>query len=258
MKAKLWFRSGLLLLLCALLGSCGTPVPEGSSVPAEESSEAVSIPEDPNARIARAYLEELLEAEWSPDWLTAERAESIRESVKQLKAPFLTEADVLHIAERAVPFYFAVWQEEEKVSLPACGVMAAFAWDPNDYVGTTFDCYTKLLAYTVYLFTPPDDVFREEEVGRKISSDTLATWQGFYLPLAGNYSTRSEVLAVLQEGKNGLTLQLSELAEGEHPLDFRYCEGLSLLRGDGEELPFVLIDLALQGDVALPEGFCAS
>lgn len=248
----------LCLCLCLLFSACGTPS-DGSSAPVEEGSEVPPVPEDPNAKAACAYLEELLDAEketGTVDWLTSERAEAIRDCVKALKTPILTEEDVLRIAERAVAFYFAAWRGGTTLYLPACGVMASFEKEGG---GAIPDLgvygYTQVVAYMVYLFTPPDYVFRESDVGREISSDAPEGWPGFYLALAEAGSTPLEAMETLSHGVKGLTLQLSELAKGEYPLDLRFCEGLTLLRGNGEKRPFALLDLALSGDVSLPEAF---
>ena len=262
--------------LCLLFSACATPAPEESSVPAEESSNVVSAPapEDPNAKAVRAYLEDLLATEWSIEeedilWLTAERAEAIRESVKQLKAPILTEADVMRIAERALCFYVPAWQRGKPVSLPACGVLADFQFQWANAGGLApltvsyEDSYTELLAYTFYLFTPPEYVFRESDVGREISRelsrelfpDALPSWPGFYLALAGAGRTPLQAMETLSRGKNGLTLKLSKLENRKHPLDLRYLEGLTLLHEDGGEATLELLELALQGEVTLPENF---
>ena len=241
----------LCLCLCVLFSACATPVPEESSVPAEGVS-SVPVVEDENAKTVRAYLEELLTKN-TAEWLTAEHAETIRDSVKQLKAPILTEGDVLRIAERALSFYFSVWRDGSAVSLPACGVMAAFRQGGGLLSETYGYGYTEAVAYTVYLFTPPEYVFRASDVGREISPDVPASWPGFYLALAEAGNTPLEAIETLSHGVKGVALLLSKLADGEYPLDFRYCEGLTLLRANGVKQPLALLDLALSGDVPLPE-----
>ena len=231
----------LCLCICLLFSACGTPVPEGSSVPAEESSETVSVPEDPNARIARAYLEELLEAEWSPDWLTAERAESIRESVKQLKAPFLTEEDVLALAERAAAVYLAAWQGKREILLPDCGVLAALYITTDapiytDPLYTFHACaYNALLAYTLYLFTPPEYVFWGAEIWNEgwypSGTSEVDPAHALCLPFAGEYTNRSGALTAIREQQRCIRLYPWYISGGERPLDFTLCGTADLLRG---------------------------
>lgn len=258
MKTKPWFRSGLLLLLCVLLVSCATPdLSEESSAaasfPAKESSETVSVPEDPNAKVARAYLEELLaneQATRTVEWLTEKRAEAIRDYVKQLNAPFLTKEDVLRIAEQALAIVAA--EQPQSLLLPACGVLAGVVWSPMVAPDTLETFYNALVAYTLYLFTPPDYLFREEEVFEKTF---LTSALRLYLPLAGEYSSRLEALAVLQEGKNMVGLYLSGLAGNEHPLDCSFCGTSVLFDAGGGVLKLDLLELAQQWNVELPEEF---
>ena len=254
MKAKRWLGSGLLLLLSVLLISCGTSSPSELSSPSEESSEVISpVSEDPNAKTARAYLEEWLAEEQETgtvEWLTEERAETVRECVKKLKTPILTEEDVFHIAERAISVVSA--EQTQSQMLPPCGVLASVSWSPmlDPDSGEAF--YTSLVAYTLYLFTPPDFVFREDELWGRTS---LTSSPMLYLPLKSDYTSRQEALTMLREGKNGVSLLLSGFVNGEQPLDCSLCGTSVLFRESGEVLTLDLFELAKQGDIALPEHF---
>lgn len=251
MKTKRWICLGLLFLLCVPLVSCGTP--EESSLPTEESGEELPAVVDENAPRARWYLEELLASEREDgdvEWLTTDRAEDIRTCVKQLKAPILTEEDVQCIAERAAAI--VAREQEQSLLLPACGVLAPVVWSPTAEEGGYEAFYMALVAYTLYLFTPPDYVFRESELWGVSSSPML------YLPLAGAYTARSGALALLREGKNGVALLLSGFGNEEHPLDCALCGVSVLYKGSGEMLVMDLLEMARQADVTLPESFFAS
>lgn len=242
----------LCLCLCMLLSACGTPAPEDSSASAE-SGETSSVPviEDENAKTARAYLEELLKTEretGTVDWLTAEQAEAIRDCVKQLKAPILTEADVQGIAECAV----AVVSAEKSLSLPACGVLAPVMWSPMVFPELCEVFYTALVSYTLYLFTPPDYLFREDEVSWP---SVLSTSRFLYFPLAGAYTSRREALEELQQWKNGVQLPLYGFGEDEHPLDCTRCGAAVLFCGSGEWLSLDLLGVANRGGMTPPKGF---
>ncbi|MCH5183904.1 MAG: hypothetical protein J1E00_06990 [Oscillospiraceae bacterium] len=255
----------LCLCLCLSFTSCGTPAPEESSAP--EESEEISLPEDPNAKAVRADLEELLSADWyavsrGAVWLASNRVETVRERVKKLKAPILTEEDVTRLAERAMLAVACLRQDPElQLALPACGVMGELTWTASVlssfYPYSYNDCYDALLAYTLYLFTPPDYVFREEEVG-----DRMPLTEGelcLYLPLAGEISSRADALALLQEGKNGVEVQVSGLVDGEHPLNFYRCGTPTLLLGNGKGMTLDLYDLAVKGlnNPSIPQEFRA-
>lgn len=264
MKRSAFLRLCLCMCLCTclLFSACGTSSPEESDL-SSESSDVALIPalEDPHAATVRAYLDELLAADWETEestiqWLTAEQAETIRESVKKLKTPILTEEDLFRISERAAYAVAAAMEKPCMLEAPACGLLAAVTWSPDNPFHTYEDCYRALLGYTLYLFTPPDYVFRETEVGYR-----LEVFYGelcLYLPLKGKYSTRSEALALLQEGKNGVELELSGLGSDPHPLDFYRCNAPYLMRGEGDGLTFDLFELVLQGNIALPESFFLS
>lgn len=265
MKPTVFLCLCLCLCFCLLFPSCASPLPEGSSAP--EESEEVSLPEDPNAKAVRADLEDLLEADRSAVengaiWIASDRVEAIRERVKKLKAPVLTEEDVARLAERAMLAVACLRQDPDlRLALPACGVMAELTWTTSvlssSYPYSYNDCYDALLAYTLYLFTPPDYVFREEEVGDRMP--LTAGELCLYLPLAGEISSRADALALLQEGKNGVEVQVSGLADGEHPLDFYRCGTPTLLLGNGEGQTLDLYELAVKGlnDPSLPQEFRA-
>ena len=242
MNVKKRLCSGLLLLLCVLLAACASPLPEESSAP--EESEAVSLPEDPNAKAVRAELEELLETEWSAgdeslEWLTAERAETIRERVKKLKAPILTEADAMRLAEQAAAFYLAAWEGKQPMSLPACGLLAAIQRDAERFFhyAEHAEAYNALLAYTLYLFTPPDYLFWGSEVW--VEGWFASTPSGvdpsvaLCLPFAGDYTTRSEALTAIRERQSCIRLYPMSISSGERPLDFSYCAVSDLLQEGG-------------------------
>lgn len=243
----------LCMLFSALLSACGTPMPEDSSEPAE-SSDSSSLPaaEDENARLARAYLDGLLAKEWESaserleaiEWLAPEQVEAIRDCVKQLKAPILTEGDVLRIAEQALTVATLLWKGLRTLELPDCGVMAGIVYSPQLSSRSHEDCYRALLGYTLYLFTPPDYLFREDEVQDRVATAS-ALW--LYLPLAAEYTSRAEALSLLREGKNGVEIFLYRLAEGDHPLDFYLCATPSLLCGEREAPSLDLYDLAMKG-----------
>lgn len=242
----------LCLCLCMLLSACGTPAPEDSSAPTE-SGETSSVPavEDETARTARAYLEELLKTEretGTVEWLTAERAEAVRACVKQLKAPILTEVDVLDIAECAV----AVVSAEKSLSLPSCGVLASVLWSPTAFPELCEAFYTALVSYTLYLFTPPDYLFRENEV---IWPSASSGKRFLYFPLAGAYNSRREALDALRQEKNGVQLPVYGFGEDEHPLDCARCGTAVLFRGSGETLTLDLLEVADRGGMTPPEGF---
>lgn len=245
----------LCILFSALLSACATPTPEESSEPVE-SSETVSVIEDENARVVRAYLDELFAKEWSGgdaagnavEWLSPERAEAIRERVKALKAPILTEGDVIRLAEQAATAVAFLRQDELRwLDLPACGLMKGLWWSRDTSGNLYEECYEALLAYTLYLFTPPDYLFREDEVGFTLTAGEL--W--LYLPLApltGTSTTRAEALSLLREVKNGVQIPLYGLAEGERPLDFSRCGTPVLMIAQGGSLSLDLYELALRGE----------
>lgn len=245
----------LFMLFSALLSACGTIVPEQSSEPAE-SSEPVPAAEDENVRLARAYLDELLMKEWEAgsdrfetvfeavEWIPPEQVEDIRDCVKQLRTPILTEEDVLRIAEQALTVATLLWKGLRTLELPDCGVMAGIVYSPQLSSRSFEDCYRALLGYTLYLFTPPDYLFREDEVQDRVATAS-ALW--LYLPLAGKYTSRAEALSLLRQGNNGVELFLYSLAEGDHPLNFYLCATPALLRGEKESLSLDLYDLAMKG-----------
>lgn len=242
----------LCLCLCLLFCACGT-LSDGSSAPAEEGSEVPPVPEDPNAKAARAYLEELLDAEketGTVDWLTSERAEAIRDCVKALKTPILTEEDVLRIAECAVAVVSA--ESTQSLSLPPCGVLASVLWSPTVFPELCEAFYTALVSYTLYLFTPPDYLFRENEV---IWPSASSGNRFLYFPLAGAYTSRREALDALRQEKNGVQLPLYGFGEDEYPLDCARCGTAVLFRGSGETLTLDLLEVADRGGVTPPEGF---
>lgn len=239
MKVKKRLCSGLLLLLCVLLVACAAPLPEEPSAP-EESGE-VPLPEDPNAKAVRADLEELLAKEWSAgddtlEWLPSDRAEAIRERVKKLKAPILTEADAMRIAEQAAAFCLAAWEAEQPVSLPACGVLAPIRRDPA--VLTRYaehaEVYNALLSYTLYLFSPPDYLFFSLDVWTEgwfaSSASGADPASALCLPFAGEYTSRSEALTAIRESQSCIRLYPLTISDRERPLDFSYCAVPDLLR----------------------------
>ena len=226
----------LCLCLCLLFSACGTPS-DGSSAPAEEGSEVPPVPEDPNVKAVRAYLEELLAAEWkwgtvsdAVEWVPSDRLESIRNCVKKVKAPILTEGDVLHIAERAAAFYNAALEEERAFFLPAYGPVGAIRKAPTKSFSYSEHAmaYNALLAYTFYLFTPPDYLFRETDLNEAglptLAQSSLSSADvALCLPLAGEYTTRREALAAVREKGGCVLLYPPEIGEGEYLLDFTYC-----------------------------------
>ena len=252
------------LCTCLLFSACGTSSPEESSESSEESSEVVLPLEDPNAATARAYLEELLAEDWADEestiyWLTLDRAETIRTCVKKLKAPILTEEDVRRISERAMVAVAAAVTQPRMLELPACGVLAGITWSPAMSFHPYEDCYKAILAYTLYLFTPPDYVCRENEVMAEVRLPMGEVW--LYLPLAPlseGQSTRAEALSLLREGKNGVEVPLYGLGDGEYPLDVYQCRDLLLLCADGESSFLDLFELVNRGDITLPEDFLTS
>ena len=249
----------LCLCLCLSLASCGTPAPEESSLP--EESEEISLPEDPNAKAVRAELEELLETEWSAgdeplEWLTAERVETIREQVKKLKAPILRSEDVFRIAERAAAFYFAAWEGKQMILLPACGVLAAVRGATGTFqqYSEYAAAYDALLAYTLYLFTPPEYVFWGSDIwdGGWYSSDgtQFDLSAVLCLPLAGDYASRMGALTAIRESQSCIRLYPLSVSNGEHPLDFSHCAASDLLQ-NGEPTALELSETTAEGDAAL-------
>ena len=239
MKPTVFLCLCICLCFCLLFPSCASPLPEESSAPGE--SEEVSLPEDPNAKAVRADLEELLETEWSAgddalEWLTSERAEAIRERVKKLKAPILTEEDAVRVAERAAAFYLAAWRGRHVVSLPACGVLAWVYRSTGMLTQYTEHAavYNALLSYTLYLFTPPEYVFWGSEVwteGWYPSSGQADPSAALCLSLAGAYTSRVEALTAIRESQSCIRLYPPFISSGARPLDFTDCEGADLLQG---------------------------
>ena len=238
----------LCLCLCVLFSACATPVPEDSSAPSEETGESNPVPEDENAKIVRAYLDELLEREWNAEtetvtWIAPDRVETIRESVKNLKTPVLTEENVLALADRAIAMVAFLQRDPSRsLHLPSCGVMGEISWFSYAYYE---EFYRALLGYTLYLFTPPEYVFREDEVGNQLGFPAGAS---LYFPLMGDYTTRREALALLQEGKNGVELPLYGFGPEEHPLNFNFCGVPFLLSREGDAMLLDLYDLAMKGE----------
>ena len=232
----------LCLCLCLLVSACATPMPEESSVPTGdslESSEVISpVVEDPNAEIVRADLEGLLEAEWSALWLTDDRAETIRERVKALKTPILTEEDVLRIAERAAERYLSAWQEGSAITLPACGMMDAVSCFPLElgFYEEHEAGYSALLAYTLYLFTPPNYVFWGSEIWNEgwypATDSGVDPSHALCFPFAGDYTTRSDALDAIREQQSCIRLYPLFVSDGEYPLDFKFSGTADLLLGE--------------------------
>lgn len=268
MKRNTWLC--LCLCLCVLLSACGTPVPEDSSAPKEESGEtsSVSVIEDENAKTARAYLETLLTEEPLTEggfvyWLTDERAETIRACVKQLKTPILTEEDALALAKRAAEVYFSAWQGRQSIILPACGALESV-----HSVTGAFSLYAEheeainaLLAYTLYLFTPPNYVFWGSEIWTEgwYPSNMAAVDPAYALclpfaPAAAEYATRQGALQTIREQQSCIRLYPLSVSDGARPLNFFQCGTPDLLRS-GECTSLDLLELVRRGDVTPPEEF---
>lgn len=244
MRGSVWLRicaALLASLLCmAALASCGTPEETFSASSAEEPSSA-PVPEDENAKAVRAYLDLLLAEEnalaWQGDgaveWIASDMADEVRESVKRLNAPILTGEDVALLAERAAAFYLAAWEKEQVIVLPVCGVLESMRYETGMltlYVEHA-RAYNALMAYTFYLFTPPDYLFRGSEIWVEgypaywLSSFLEISYaHELCLPLAGDYTTRRGALNALREQGDCIRLYPSLFWEGEHPLDFAYCD----------------------------------
>lgn len=231
----------LCILFSALLSACTTPEqPEESSALSEESGEAVpSDPEDPNAEAVRAYLEELLTAEWEWEtgsdlvvWISPDRLETIRDRVKQMKTPVLTEEDVLRVADLAGVFYSTAVEKKRAFFLPAYGPVREILASPSvsdPYLKHAM-AYNALVAYTCYLFTPPDYIVREAELREADLSAIFMSPSSFdradvslCLPLAGSYTTRQEAVASVRQDGGCVLLYPPVIGHGEFPLDFSDC-----------------------------------
>ena len=257
------------LCICLLFSACGTPVPEESSVPAGvslESSEAA--PEDPNARIARAYLEELLTEDPFAEegyvyWFTSEQAETVRDCVKKLKTPILTEEDVLALAKRTAEVYFSAWLGELSIILPDCGVLESV-----HSVTGAFSLYWEheaainaLLAYTLYLFTPPEYLFWGSEIWNEgwYPSNMESVDPAFALclpfaPSTADYTSRQGALQTIREQQSCIRLYPLSVSDGVRPLDFTHCGAPDLLFG-GECMSLELSEQVRRGEVTIPEEF---
>lgn len=238
----------LCCMLCFMLSSCGKEVP----LPAESDVSAVSAEEstasEPNdeetqklaADLLSAFLAGELSAEREDgviEWIASERVQEIREQVKAIGKPFLTEETVLQIAEAVAAFYMEAEVNRLGIILPEYDTVAGDwlspSWDfilLEDYE----ERYNVILAYTLYLLTPPKYAFSENEV---VVADVPAiqprelALSSVYLALAGEYGTWRDALAALQAGTQGVILNVAGFVPGMQAPNFSFCWSACALLG---------------------------
>lgn len=269
----------LVLLFCCcmhcMLSSCGkeAPLPEESGVSAVSAEE--SAPEKPNDEENQTVAADLLSAffagelsaereDGATEWIAFDRVREIREQVKTVGKPFLTEEDVLKIAAYAADFCAeTVQQEQAVIALPAFDTMTEpMEWVASGGVIAGYNGYASyearstnynvMLAYTLYLFTPPKYAFSAEEVQDPLSSVPYSPGnRQVYLALAGDYETWRDAQIVLQMRKQGVILYASDFEPGVQAPEFGNCsEPALLLQDGGEGLSMELCDMVSAEDPA--------
>lgn len=245
----------LLVALCCcmlcMLSSCGKTDPLPAESDPEGSTAIVSSPDqigdDEKQKIASALLSAFFAGEFSAvrgdgayEWISPERVQEFREQVKTVGKPFLTEETVLQIAEAAAAFYVEAQENEQGIILPAYGAVEGIYF-PAASEYTWFEeheeRYNALLAYTLYLFTPPKYAFSEEEVGIGWFPDSPPQRlpSCLYLALAGEYDTWRDALTALQEQIRGVILYGKKFTLGTQAPDFSYCKDPCALLWSSDE-----------------------
>lgn len=271
MKPRILALALLLSIFC-MLASCGKPDPlptesDASAVSAEESTPEESNDEE-TQKLAADLLSAFLSGELSAEreggltkgvieWIAFDRVQEIREQVKTIGKPFLTEADVLRIAAYTADFCAEeVRKEQAEIALPAFDTMSEhMEWVTSGGViaghggYASYEArstnYNVMLAYTLYLFTPPKYAFSAEEVQDPLSSvPYLPGNLQVYLALAGDYETWRDALTALREQRQGVILYVREFDPGVQTPEFHTCyDAASLLRDGGEGPALELCDM---------------